>query len=160
MRSLDTLKAFDDLETSKKSIWSNVFWYIKVCIFWYSIHYKIEVKQNKKKLRRIKIIPFGQHKRYKKCPLFFSRAPTYQRFTFNSQFLYDLKHNVRLSKTVCGIFHFPFGFVFMKVYIFVRQNVWTLWLQNVMTPFKIKIIEKLHTALLPNVWFLSCNKNF
>ena len=37
MSSLDTLKAFDDLETSKISIWSNVFWYVKLCILWYSI---------------------------------------------------------------------------------------------------------------------------
>ena len=28
------------------------------------------------------------------------------------------------------------------------------------TPFKTKIIEKPHTALLPDVWFLSCNKKF
>ena len=28
------------------------------------------------------------------------------------------------------------------------------------TPFKIKVIEKPHTVLLPNVWFLSCNKKF
>ena len=47
-------------------------------------------------------------------------------FTFNLQFLYELKHKVRLSKTVCGIFHFQFNFVFIKVYIFVQQNAWTL----------------------------------
>ena len=29
---------------------------------------------------------------------------------------------VRLSKTVCGIFHFRFPFVFIKVYIFIQQN--------------------------------------
>ena len=35
-------------------------------------------------------------------------------------------HQVRLSKTVCGILHFRFRFVFIKVYIFVQQNTWTL----------------------------------
>ena len=35
---------------------------------------------------------------------------------------------IRLSKTVCGIFHFRFRFVFIKVYTFVQQNAWTLWL--------------------------------
>ena len=35
-----------------------------------------------------------------------SRAPAYHSFTFNLRFLYELKHKVRLSKTVCGVFHF------------------------------------------------------
>ena len=39
---------------------------------------------------------------------------------------YQLKHKVHLSKTVSGIFHFRFRFVFIKVYIFVQQNSWTL----------------------------------
>ena len=38
----DTLKAFGDFKNNQKSPWSNVFWYIKVCIFWkcsqYTIH--------------------------------------------------------------------------------------------------------------------------
>ena len=49
---------------------------------------------------------------------FLSRAPAHHSF--------DLKHKVRLSKTVCGIAHFRFRFVFIKVYIFVQQNAWTL----------------------------------
>ena len=40
--------------------------------------------------------------------------------------LYDsyinLKDKVRLSKTLWGIFHFQFRFIFIKVYIFVQQN--------------------------------------
>ena len=55
-----------------------------------------------------------------------SRAPTHHSFIFNLRFLYELKHNVDLSKTECGIFHFRFRFVFIKVYIFVQQNAWTL----------------------------------
>ena len=46
--------------------------------------------------------------------------------TFNIQFLYDLRHKIRLSKIVCGIFHFRFRFVFIKVYIFLQQNAWPL----------------------------------
>ena len=45
---------------------------------------------------------------------FLSRAPTNHIFTFNLQFLYKLKHKVRLSKTLCGISHFRFRFVFIK----------------------------------------------
>ena len=40
--------------------------------------------------------------------------------------LYALKHKVRLSKTVCRIFHFLFCLVFIKVYIFIQHKPWTL----------------------------------
>ena len=33
---------------------------------------------------------------------------------------YVNQSKVRLSKTVSAIFHFPFGFVFIRVYIFVQ----------------------------------------
>ena len=46
----------------------------------------------------------------KNAPFFLSRAPTHHSFTFNLQFLNELKHKVHLSKTVCGIFHFRFRF--------------------------------------------------
>ena len=62
----------------------------------------------------------------KNALFFLSRAPTHHSFTFNLRFLYELKHKVRLSKTVWGIFHFRFPFVFIKVYIFVQENAWTL----------------------------------
>ena len=35
---------------------------------------------------------------------FLSRSSTHHSFTFDLVFLYGLKHKVRLSKTVCGIF--------------------------------------------------------
>ena len=54
----------------------------------------------------------------KNALFFLSRAPTHHSFTFNLRFLYELKHKVRLSKTDCGIFHFRFRCVFIKVYIF------------------------------------------
>ena len=57
---------------------------------------------------------------------FFSRAPAHDSFTFNSRFLYELKHKVRLSKTVCGIFRFQFCFVLIKVYNFGQQNALSL----------------------------------
>ena len=63
----------------------------------------------------------------KKCPsdkinvakyalFFLSRALSHHKFTFNLQFLYELKHKFHLSKTVCGIFYFLFRLVFIKVY--------------------------------------------
>ena len=43
---------------------------------------------------------------------FLSRGPAHQIFTFNLRFLYELKHKVRLFKTVCGTFHFRFRFYY------------------------------------------------
>ena len=62
----------------------------------------------------------------KNALFFLSRVPTHRSFTFNLRFLYELKHKVRLSKTLCRIFDFRFRFVFIKVYIFVQQNAWIL----------------------------------
>ena len=62
----------------------------------------------------------------KNALFFLSQPPIHHSFTFNLRFLYELEHNVRLSKTVCGVFHFQFCFVFIKVYILVQQNAWTL----------------------------------
>ena len=62
----------------------------------------------------------------KNALFFLLRATTHHSFTFNLRFLYEVKHKVRLSKTVCEIIHFRFRFVFIEVYIFVLQNAWTL----------------------------------
>ena len=61
-------------------------------------------------------------------PSFLFRELQLISFIFNLLFLYELKHKVRLSKTVCGIFHFRFRFAHIKVYIFVQQNASTLLL--------------------------------
>ena len=69
----------------------------------------------------------------KKCPLdeingtekalfFLSRAPTYHSFNFNSRFLYQLKYNVPLSKSMCEIFDFRFLFVFIKVIFLLNKK--------------------------------------
>ena len=47
-----------------------------------------------------------------KNAFFFSRAPTHHGVTFILQFLYELKHKVRLSKSLSGIFHFFLQFLF------------------------------------------------
>ena len=63
----------------------------------------------------LKKFSFGQNERYKKYPLFYSQSPTHYGFTFNLRFLYELQQKVRLSKTVSGIFHLRFRFVFSRV---------------------------------------------
>ena len=48
---------------------------------------------------------------------FLSQAPTHHSFTFNSRLLYELRHKVRLSKTVWEIFIFDcfkFSILFKK----------------------------------------------
>ena len=74
----------------------------------------------------LKKIPSDKINGTKNALFFLSRAPTHHSFTFNLRFLYELKHKVRLSKTVCGNFHFRVRFAFIKVYIFVQQNAWAL----------------------------------
>ena len=109
------------LRTRNKSIWRNSFWYV---IYYESLVNKLHIVMKHKGEK----IFFGQNKVYKKLTLFFSWARTHHSFTFDSRFLYELKHKPRLFKTVCSIFHSQFRFVFIKVYIFVQQNVCTLWL--------------------------------
>ena len=51
----------------------------------------------------------------------FARSNSSQ-FYFDSRFLYESKHKVHLSKTVCGIFYFRFRFVLLKfVYLFNKK---------------------------------------
>ena len=110
------------LETSSKSVWSNIFWYVKACIFWKYIQYTIywDKTQNLKKFHSDKI------NGTKNILSFLLGTLTHHSFTFNLRFLYELKHKVRLSKTMCEIFHFRSRFVFVKVCIFVQQNAWIL----------------------------------
>ena len=69
-----------------------------------------------------KKFPLGKINGRKNALFFLLRAPAHHSFTFNLRFLYELKHKFRLSKTVCGIFHFRFRFVFIEFYIFVQQD--------------------------------------
>ena len=120
----DTLKVLNDFKNKQKRIWSNVFWYAKVCTFWKCFQYTIYWDET----QILKKIPSDKKKNGIRNALFFSQALTHHSFTFNLRFLYALKHKVCLSKTMCWIFHFRFCFVFIKVYIFVQQNAKALWL--------------------------------
>ena len=53
---------------------------------------------------------------------FLSRAPSHHGWTFNLQFLNELKHMFHLSKTMFGVVHFRFRLVFIKLYSFVQQK--------------------------------------
>ena len=71
----------------------------------------------------LKKIPSDKINGTKNALFFLSRAPTYHSFSFNLRFLYELKHQVRLSKTERGIsifdsvsFLLNFVFLFNKIH--------------------------------------------
>ena len=72
----------------------------------------------------------------KNALFFLSRVPTHHSFIFIYWFLNELKHKVSIFKSMCGIFRFQSGFVFIKVFIFAKKTPWTLWLENVITLVK------------------------
>ena len=142
------ISAFDDFKNKQKRTSSNAFFlYVKVCIFWKRTQYTVHWD----KTQMSKKFPSDKINGTKNALFFLLRAPAHHSFTLNLRVLYELEYKVRLSKTLCGIFHFQFRFVFIKV--FFQQNAWIFWLWNVLIPLKIKIIEKPHAVLLPDLWF-------
>ena len=110
------------LKTSNKSVWSNIFWYVIVCIFCKCIQYMIYWD----KTQMVKKFPLDKITGIQKLLSYFFHKLQLISYIFNFQFLYGLKHKVHLSKNVCGIFHFQFCFVFIKVCISAQQNAWSL----------------------------------
>ena len=100
-------KLLMNLKTSEKAY---VFWYAKVYIFWKFIQHSIHWE--KKYINATKIC-LGENKRY--VLFFLLQAPTEHNLIFTLPFLNELKHKVRLSKDVCGIFLFWFFFLFLSL---------------------------------------------
>ena len=67
----DTLKAFGDFYKNQQGVWSNVFWYIKVCASWNFIQYTVHWD----KTQMLKIFPSDKKKNGTKNGLFFFRKP-------------------------------------------------------------------------------------
>ena len=91
----------------------------------------------------LKTFPSDKVNVTKNAPIFLSRASVHHSFTFNSRFLYVLKHKVYLSIFDSVLFLLEFIFFLIK-----NMDYLTL---NVIIPFKIKIMEKPHTVLLPEL---------
>ena len=159
------LKAFSDFK-NKQNVYKVMFLDIYKYVYYESVfntlYIEIDFEFSLKRLKRLKLKRFLWTKinGMKNALFSLSRAPTHHSFSFNLRFLYELKHKVGLSKSLWGILHFLFRLVFIKAYIFVQQNAWTLWLWGVIISFKTKIIEKSRTVLFPDLWFLRCNKKF
>ena len=79
------------------------------------------------KTKMLKKFPSNKINGIKNALFLLSRATTHHSFTFNLRFLYNVKHKVRLSKTVCGIFHFRFHFqtaaFTMRTYSFLDHHL-------------------------------------
>ena len=73
------------LRTSNKSVWSNIFWYVKVCKFWKCI--QCTIHWNKTQILK-KEIPSDKINGTKNVLFFLSQAPTHDSFTFNLWFLF------------------------------------------------------------------------
>ena len=84
----DILKAFDDFKNMQKSVWSNVFWFVKVCMFWKCIQYTIHWG----KTQMLNIFPSDKLNGTKYALFFLSRTPAHHSFTFNLRLLYELKY--------------------------------------------------------------------
>ena len=68
----------------------------------------------------LKKLPLEEIDGTKNALLFLLRAPAFHIFTFNFIFnffllLYELKHNIRLSKTMSGIFNFDPVLLLLKL---------------------------------------------
>ena len=119
----NTLKVFDNFKNKQKNVWMyNVFRNAKVCILWKFIQYIIHWD----KTQMLKKNSSDKINGTKNALFFLSWDPTRRKFTFNWRFLYELKHKVCTSKSMCGIFHFWFCFASIKVYNFALHKVRTL----------------------------------
>ena len=118
------MKVFDDFKTSQKCM-EQFFLIWNAYMFWKFIQYTIHWD----KTQMLKKFLSDKISGVKNAHLFLSRAPTHHSFTFNLWFLYDLKHKVCLSLTVCGIFHFRFRY-FQYSYTLPKEdpkNIWNTW---------------------------------
>ena len=103
---------------------------------------------------------FSDKKNVTKTALFFPSAPIHHGFTFNLQFLYELKHMVHFSKTCVRFSNFD-SVLFLLDFIFLFNKMHRLFdFKNIIILFKLKIREKPHIVLLPDLWFLYCHKKF
>ena len=82
---------FDDFKNNHKSVWSNVFWYVKVCIFWKFIHYAMHWD----KTQMLKEFSSDKKNGTKDALSFLLQAPTHY-MSWSARFV-SLKLYVRFS---------------------------------------------------------------
>ena len=103
---------------SNKSVWSNVFWYVKVDVFSkiysiYTIYWD--------KTQTLKTFPSDKIIVTKNALCL--RALTHHSFTFNLRFSYELKRKVRLSKVYVGFSVFnSVSFLLKFIFLFNKNH--------------------------------------
>ena len=107
----DTVKAFDDFKNKQNSVWSNV------CIFWKCIQYTI----HSDKTKMLKEFSSDKTKGTKNALFFLSWPSTHHSYTFNLQFLYELKHKVLFLKLCAGFSIFDAVALLLKLIFFFNK---------------------------------------
>ena len=125
------------LKTSNKSVQSNVSWYVKVYIYSESLFNTLTIHWDKTQMNvaQIALLFFRE---LQLITVLLLIRDSYTSWSTRSIFL-KLCVGFSISDSVSLLF---------------------IFLSNVIVPFKIKIIAKPHTVLLPDLWFLSCDKKF
>ena len=103
----DTLNVFDDFKNKQSILWSNMFWYVKVCIFWKCIQYTMHWS----KTQMLKKFPSEKINGTKNAILFSLASSKSSQFYFNLRFLHELSHKARFVS-----FLLNFIFLFNKVH--------------------------------------------
>ena len=85
---------------------------------------------------------------------FITSSSFFTSFTFNSWFLHELKHKIRLLKVYVGVGFSIFDSVSLifELTLLFNKSTDSLTLKRLI-PFKIKVIEKPHTIFLQDLWF-------
>ena len=120
----DTVKALDDFRNKQEKCMKQCFLICKSMYILkvYQIHYTLRWNTN------LKEIPMGQKKRYKKYPFFFCELQliTVLLLICNSYINWYTRFVSLKLRVGFSIFDSIFFFFFVKVYIFVQPNSWTL----------------------------------
>ena len=120
----------------------------------YSIHYTLRWKQNvKKKLLRIKLTLQKMHS-FSFSKLQLITVALLIRNSYFSWKTWFISLKLCIGFSIFDSVSFLLNSCYYYFYYFrSTEKNWAL-------PFKIKIIEEPNTVLLPDLWFLSCNKKF
>ena len=151
-----TMKAFDDFKNTQKSFWSNVFWYVIVCIFWKCIQYTIHWD----KTQMLKKFLWTKQIVQNKTSFFFWKLQVITVLLSICCSYMNLSTTFVSLKLFVGFSIFnSVSFLLKFIFLFNKMYMDSLSL-NVIIPIKSEIIEKSHTVLFPDLWFLSRNITF
>ena len=110
------------LETSSKSVWSNVFWHVKVCRFRKCIQYTIHWDKS----TNFKKNPFRQNKRYKDSLFFLLWVPIHHNFILICNSYMSWSTRFVLLKLCMGFSVFnsiSFSISILFIYIFISISI-------------------------------------